>query len=100
MYGASRDHISRHAGGDRRSGVLRSSSLEELDLPPNLLVIDYEAFAYCTSLKRIVVPPKLSLMAIDRVRFHNVTALEQIVFEDGREQSKDMLSLIPQLMLR
>lgn len=61
------------------------SSLIEVDFPESLTEIGREAFGYCTSLKRIVIPPQLSLWASDKISFHNMDALEEIVFEEGRE---------------
>ena len=61
------------------------SSLTEVDFPASLTEIGREAFGYCSSLKRIVIPPQLVLNGFDDIRFHHVDALEEIVFEEGRE---------------
>lgn len=62
------------------------SALSEIALPDNLTVIQDASFAYCTSLKRITVPAKLNLTSLQEAILHNVPALTQIVFEDGREE--------------
>ncbi len=62
------------------------TALTEIDLPANLERIDREAFGKCTSLKSITVPAKLDLVnGTDAVTFHTLSSLEEIVFEEGRE---------------
>lgn len=61
------------------------TSLIEVDFPATLTEIGREAFGYCSSLKRVVIPPQLYLNGFDEIRFHHVDALEEIVFEEGRE---------------
>ena len=62
------------------------SSLLEIHLPKDLLEIREAAFTNCTSLKEVTIPPKLRLIVLEAPVFHNVPALEKIIFEDGREE--------------
>lgn len=62
------------------------SSLLGIQLPKDLLEIREAAFTNCTSLKEVTVPPKLRLIVLEAPVFHNVPALEKIIFEDGREE--------------
>ena len=70
--------------GDR--AFYECSSLVEVDFPESLTEIGREGFGFCSSLKRVVIPPQLELNGFDEIRFHHVDALEEIVFEEGREK--------------
>ena len=59
------------------------TSIEKIKLPSNLEAIGVEAFTNCTALRSINIPTKLELMNFDGARFYNVTALEEIIFDDG-----------------
>ena len=62
------------------------SSLLEVNFPESLTDVKGGAFAYCTSLKKIEIPTKLNLTSLDESIFHNVPALKQITFKEGREE--------------
>ena len=63
------------------------SALTEVDLPDELLKIGGSAFSECTALKKITSPAKLDLYFMNRgdSPLTLVPSLEQIVFEEGRE---------------
>ena len=63
------------------------SALTEVDLPDELLKIGGSAFSECTALKKITIPAKLDLYFMNRgdSPLTLVPSLEQIVFEEGRE---------------
>jgi hypothetical protein len=64
------------------------SALTEVDLPDELLKIGGNAFSECTALKKITIPAKLDLYFINTgdSPLTLVPSLEQIVFEEGREE--------------
>ena len=64
------------------------SALTEVDLPDELLKIGGSAFSECTALKKITIPAKLDLYFINTgdSPLTLVPSLEQIVFEEGREE--------------
>jgi len=67
------------------------TSLQEIALPKELTEIGVEAFGECGSLKRMTIPPKLNLLvpSVDGVVFvceEEESSLEQIIFEEGREE--------------
>ena len=70
----------------REHAFYKCSALSEIDFPQSLTKIEGGAFAYCTSLKRVSISTKLELTSFDEAMFHNVPALEQIIFEEGREE--------------
>ena len=70
----------------REKAFYECSALLEIDFPQSLTKIAGGAFAYCTSLKCVSIPTKLSLTSFDEAIFHNVPALEQITFKEGREE--------------
>ena len=70
----------------REKAFYECSALLEIDLPQSLTKIAGGAFAYCTSLKRVSISTKLDLTSFDEAIFHNVPALEQIIFKEGREE--------------
>ncbi|MBO5402415.1 MAG: leucine-rich repeat domain-containing protein [Clostridia bacterium] len=72
---------------DRRA-FYGCSALTEVDLPDELLKIGGSAFSECTALKKITIPAKLDLYFINRgdSPLTLVPSLEQIVFEEGREE--------------
>ena len=61
------------------------SALLEVDFPESLTIIEGGGFAYCTSLKYIEFPTKLDLTSLGESIFHDVPALERVVFKEGRE---------------
>ena len=65
-------------------------SLQEIALPKELVKIGKAALGNCASVKRITIPSKLELypQSLDEAVFYaeNECALEQIVFEEGREE--------------
>lgn len=60
-------------------------SLLEVNFPNSLTKIEGGAFAYCTNLQHVSIPQSLKLTSFDEAIFHNVGALKQIIFEEGRE---------------
>ena len=70
----------------REKAFYECSALLEIDFPQSLTKIAGGAFAHCSSLKRVAIPTKLDLKSFDEAIFHNVPALEQVIFKDGREE--------------
>ena len=70
----------------REKAFYECSALLEVDFPQSLTKIAGGAFAYCTSLKRVAIPTRLDLTSLDEAIFHNVPALEQVIFKEGREE--------------
>lgn len=64
------------------------SALTEVDLPDELTKIGGSAFTECAALKKITIPAKLDLYFINTgdSPLTLVPSLEQIVFEEGREE--------------
>ena len=62
------------------------TSLEALELPSGLLKIGEEALFSCTSLKTINIPTDLYLRCQTSPVAYEVSSLEKIVFDDGREE--------------
>ena len=62
------------------------SSLVDVKISPNVTKLGAHAFAYCTSLERISIPSNLNLNFFDGSALNNVPALNQIVFDEGREE--------------
>ena len=62
------------------------SSLVDVKLPPNLAEMGENVFSYCISLERINIPPNLRLNFFNGSAMHNVPALGQIVFDEGRKE--------------
>ena len=62
------------------------SSLIDVKLPPNVTKLGSNAFAHCISLKRINIPAKLNLNFFEGSALNNIPALNQIVFDEGREE--------------
>ena len=60
-------------------------SLLEINFPNSLTKIEGGAFAYCTNLQHVSIPKSMKLTSFDEAIFHNVGALKQIIFEEGRE---------------
>lgn len=70
----------------REKAFYECSSLLTIKFPENLTKIGGGTFGYCSSLKSVVIPPNLDLTFTGEACFHNVSSLEQIVFEEGREE--------------
>ena len=62
------------------------SSLVDVKISPNVTKLGAHAFAYCTSLERINIPSNLNLNFFEGSALNNVPALNQIVFDEGREE--------------
>ena len=62
------------------------SMLESIELPQKLNKLGIEAISNCSALKKINIPPELNLISLSGHMIYRNNSLEQIIFDDGREE--------------
>lgn len=71
----------------KQSAFYGNETVEEVILPDSIKTIGYEAFAYCSALKKINIPGGVTV--IPRSCFEGCSALEEITLPDGLKEIGD-----------